>query len=120
MHISAGTAFGKTLAGARLSAEEFVPSAVKRFGAHAAAVGVVEPLLQFVGALAGLRGALALAGLFVVESDPQVGAVVAPRRALGETVDEGSGGRPPSVVDVDLEGVAAADQGRLLEGHLVG
>ena len=49
-----------------------------------------------------------MAGLLVVESDSQVVAVVASSSVLVDVVDERRWRCPPSIVDIDLEGVFSA------------
>jgi hypothetical protein len=57
-----------------------------------------------------LLNTVALAGLFVVESHSQIGAVVTSYCALTEAIDNSQRRRPPIVVDADPDLIASARQ----------
>lgn len=92
LNVVFGAALGQAFAFAAFSVEVLVSWANQGFRTHASTFRIVEPLLKGVSAFTRLRGTFALAGLFVIESDPEVGAVVAASGVLVKTVNEGSRG----------------------------
>lgn len=112
------TALRFAQAPATLVVEVLVGSTFEALPTHAPTLRIVGPVHQPVVAEA-LLDTVTFAGPFIVESDPQVPAVVAASCALTQAVDDREGGRPPVVVDANPDLIAAAGEEGGRDEHFV-